>query len=41
VIRAGRRAYFKSPEFAGCYDPDPYHVVHQKPGGRTEERVFA
>lgn len=26
VMRAGRRAYFKSPEFAGLYDPDPYHL---------------
>jgi type IV secretion system protein VirD4 len=30
VIRAGRRAYFKSPEFEGCYDPDPYHVAGPK-----------
>jgi type IV secretion system protein VirD4 len=40
VIRAGRRAYFKSPEFAGCFDPDPYHVAQQKPSGSAEQRVF-
>jgi type IV secretion system protein VirD4 len=26
VIRAGRRPYYQSPEFAGLYDPDPYHL---------------
>jgi type IV secretion system protein VirD4 len=41
VIRAGRRSYLKSPEFAGCFDPDPYHVAQRKRGGPTEERVFA
>jgi type IV secretory pathway TraG/TraD family ATPase VirD4 len=41
VIRAGRRAYFKSPEFAGCFDPDPYHVAQQKQSRSAEERVFA
>jgi type IV secretory pathway TraG/TraD family ATPase VirD4 len=40
VIRAGRRAYFKSPEFAGCFDPDPYHVAQQKPSGSAGQRVF-
>lgn len=25
VIRAGRRPYYRSPEFRGMYDPDPYH----------------
>jgi type IV secretion system protein VirD4 len=25
VIRGGRRPYWKCPEFAGKYDPDPYH----------------
>jgi type IV secretion system protein VirD4 len=26
VIRAGRRPYYQSPEFAGRYDVDPYHA---------------
>jgi type IV secretory pathway TraG/TraD family ATPase VirD4 len=26
VIRAGRRPYYETPEFAGLYDEDPYHV---------------
>jgi type IV secretion system protein VirD4 len=26
VIRAGRRPYYQSPEFAGKYDLDPYHA---------------
>jgi len=25
IIRAGRRPYYKSPEFAGRFDNDPYH----------------
>ncbi len=42
VIRAGRRPYYKSPEFAGCYDPDPYHVETKKHGRgqEQEERIF-
>jgi type IV secretion system protein VirD4 len=30
VIRAGRRPYFLSPEFKGCYDPDPYEIGRQE-----------
>jgi type IV secretion system protein VirD4 len=26
VIRAGRTPYYEMPEFAGCYDVDPYHL---------------
>jgi type IV secretion system protein VirD4 len=26
IIRAGRRPYYESPEFAGRFDKDPYHV---------------
>jgi hypothetical protein len=26
VIRAGRRPYYESPEFAGMWDGDPYHA---------------
>jgi type IV secretion system protein VirD4 len=26
VIRAGRRPYYRSPEFEGMYDVDPYHA---------------
>jgi type IV secretion system protein VirD4 len=40
VIRAGRRAYFKSPEFAGCYDPDPYHSQKENHSGPAEEGIF-
>jgi len=35
VIRAGRRPYYLSPEFAGRYSPDPYEVgkpQHQRGG---------
>jgi type IV secretion system protein VirD4 len=31
VIRAGRRPYYLSPEFAGKYDPDPYHKASPHP----------
>jgi type IV secretion system protein VirD4 len=27
IIRAGRRPYYQSPEFAGRYDKDPYHAT--------------
>ena len=30
VIRAGRRPYDQSPEFAGRYDEDPYHAAKKK-----------
>lgn len=40
VIRAGRCAYYKSPEFAGCFDPDPYHVANQNHGGPEKQRIF-
>jgi type IV secretory pathway TraG/TraD family ATPase VirD4 len=26
VIRAGRRPYYRSPEFDGMYEVDPYHA---------------
>ncbi len=35
-IRAGRKPYFLDPEWAGCYDPDPYEYMatqEQKHGG--------
>jgi type IV secretion system protein VirD4 len=30
VLRAGRRAYYLSPEFKGMYDPDPYHLPQDR-----------
>lgn len=32
VIRAGRRPYFLSPDFKGCFDPDPYEYGKEKHG---------
>ena len=30
VIRAGRKPYYETPEFAGRYDEDPYHATKSK-----------
>jgi hypothetical protein len=38
VIRAGRRPYFLSPEFARFADPDPYEVGQQ--GERKSPRLW-
>jgi len=40
VIRAGRRPYFLSPEFKGCFDPDPYVYGRENTGGGLLKALF-
>ncbi len=42
-IRAGRKPYFLDPEWAGCFDPDPYEYMaaqEQKHGAGEEQGIF-